>query len=92
MDIRNDISIAIHVERGSSVVERRTRNRVSPGSNFAAWLECFPEKPRTVSEWTGLSGKEKSVKRFERSNGLDTELYKNYLYLYSHWTTIAGLI
>ena len=23
----------------------------------------------------------KSVKRFERSNGLDTELYKNYLYL-----------
>ena len=24
----------------------------------------------------------KSVKRFERSNGLDTALYKNYLYLY----------
>ena len=34
-----------------------------------------------VSEWTGLSGKAKSVKRFERSNGLDTALYKNYLYL-----------
>ena len=34
-----------------------------------------------VSEWTGLSGKAKSVKGFERSNGLDTALYKNYLYL-----------
>ena len=31
---------------------------------------------------TGLSGKAKSVKRFERSNGLDTALYKNYLYLF----------
>ena len=38
------------------------------------------EKPRTVSEWTGLSGKAKSVKRFERSNRLDTALYKNYLF------------
>ena len=42
----------------------------------------LPEKPRTVSELTGLSGKAKSVKRFERSNGLDTALYKNYLYLF----------
>ena len=42
---------------------------------IAAWLECFQEKPRTVSEWTGLPGEE-SVKRFERSNGLDTALYK----------------
>ena len=42
---------------------------------IAAWLECFQEKPRTVSEWTGLPG-EDSVKRFERSNGLDTALYK----------------
>ena len=31
---------------------------------------------------TGLPGEAKSVKRFERSNGLDTALYKNYLYLY----------
>ena len=82
------------VERSSSVVECRTRNRESPGSNppllpfrrfdifrslhrrpcslscineyldidsggnvsdlvlarIAAWLECFPAKPRTVSE------------------------------------------
>ena len=30
----------------------------------------------------GLSGKAKSVKRFERSNGLDTALYKNYLYFF----------
>ena len=42
---------------------------------IAAWLECFQEKPRTVSELTGLPGEE-SVKRFERSNGLDTALYK----------------
>ena len=26
-----------------------------------------------------MSGKAKTVKRFERSNGLDTALYKNYL-------------
>ena len=31
-----------------------------------------------------MSGKAKSVKRFERSNGLDTALYKNYLYLLLH--------
>ena len=42
---------------------------------IAAWLECIQEKPRTVSEWTGLPGEE-SVKRFERFNGLDTALYK----------------
>ena len=35
-----------------------------------------------VSEWTGLSGKAKSVKLFEPSNGLDTALYKNYLFFY----------
>ena len=42
---------------------------------IAAWLECFQEKPRTVSELTGLPGEE-SVKRFERSNGLDIALYE----------------
>ena len=30
-----------------------------------------------VSECTGLPGGAKSVKRFERSNGLNTALYKN---------------
>ena len=30
----------------------------------------------------------KSVKRFERSNGLDTALYKNYLYLFTFTLTI----
>ena len=34
---------------------------------MAVWLECFPEKLKFVPE----------VKRFELSNGLDTELYKN---------------
>ena len=37
----------------------------------------LPGEAELVSESTGLSGKAKSVKRFERSNGLDTALYKN---------------
>ena len=41
----------------------------------------LPGEAELVSEWTGLPGRAKSVKRFERSNGLDTALYKNYLYL-----------
>ena len=32
------------------------------------------------NEQLGLPGKTKSVKRFERSNGLDTALYKNYFF------------
>ena len=31
----------------------------------------------------GLPGRTKSVKRFERSAGLDTALYKNYLFTFS---------
>ena len=42
----------------------------------------LPEEADLVSEWTGLPGEAKSVKPFERYNGLDTALYKNYLYLY----------
>ena len=45
----------------------------------------LPGEAELVSEWTGLPGEVKSVKRFERSNGLDTALYKNYLYLYVHY-------
>ena len=41
----------------------------------------LPGEAELVSEWTGLWGRAKSVKRFERSNGLDTALYKNYLLL-----------
>ena len=118
---------SLTVERGSSVVECRTRNQVSPRfeSCFATvskighfrslhwrpcWLSCIneylaidsgghvsdlvvartccmtrmlPGEAELVSEWTGLSGRAKSVKRFERSNGLDTALHKNYLYLHS---------
>ena len=36
----------------------------------------LPGEAELVSEWTGLSGRAKSLKRFERSNGLDTVLYK----------------
>ena len=42
----------------------------------------LPGEAELVSEWTGLPGEAKSVKRFERSNGLDTALYKNYRYLF----------
>ena len=113
-------------ERGSSVVECRTRNQVSPGSNRSLstvskighfrsrhWRPCslscineylaidsggnvsdlvvahncclarmLPGEAELVSEWTGLPGRAKSVQRFEWSNGLDTALYKNYLYLF----------
>ena len=111
------------MERGSSVVECRTRNQASPGLNppFAivskighfcslhwcpCWLSCINEYlaidsggnvsdlllarnyclarmlPGEVelvlvlSEWTDLPGRAKSVKRFERSNGLDTGYIK----------------
>ena len=40
----------------------------------------LPGEAELVSEWTCLSGRATSVKRFERSNGLDTALYKTYLY------------
>ena len=47
----------------------------------------LPGEAELVSERTGLPGEAKSVKRFERSNGPDTALYKkyfkNYLYLLS---------
>ena len=36
----------------------------------------LPGEAELVSELTGLSGRAKSVKRFERSDGLDTALYK----------------
>ena len=40
----------------------------------------LPGEAELVSELTGLSGRAKSVKCFDRSNGLDTVLYKNYLF------------
>ena len=48
-----------------------------------------PEEAELVSEWTGLSGRVKSEKRFERSNGLDTALYKNYLLPFTGYTTVS---
>ncbi len=43
----------------------------------------FPGEAELVLECSGLSGRAKSVKRVEWSNGLDTALYKNYLYLFN---------
>ena len=45
-------------------------------------VECFPEKPSWCRNEQVCQGRQKvSVKRFERSNGLDTALHKKYLYL-----------
>ena len=38
-----------------------------------------------------MSGRAKSVKHFERSNGLDTALYKNYLYLFLGYTQMCDV-
>ena len=43
----------------------------------------LPGEAELVSERAGLSGRAKSIKRFERSNELDTALYKNYLFLHT---------
>ena len=43
---------------------------------IAAWLECFPEKPRWCRYGQVCQGM-KCVKRFERSKGLNIALYKN---------------
>ncbi len=40
-----------------------------------------PAQADLVLERTGLSGRAKSIQHFERSNRLDTALYKNYLFL-----------
>ena len=40
----------------------------------------LPGEAELVSEWTRLPGRAKSVKRFERSNGLDTALYKKHTF------------
>ena len=81
---------------GSSVVGCRTRNQVSPGSNppllpfrrlgisILSIDASVPGEDELVSAWTGLPGGANCVKRFERSNGLDTALYKNYFNLFLH--------
>ena len=43
---------------------------------IAAWLECFQEKPSWCRNEQVCQGRI-SVKRLERSNGLETALYKN---------------
>ena len=115
------------MERGSSVVERRTRNQVSPGFESPLWYRfkdlafsfssltplltqlylyineylaidsggnvsglvlarncclarMLPGEAELVAERMGLSGRAKSVKLFEQTNGLDNALYKNYLF------------
>ena len=48
-----------------------------------AWLECLQEKPSCCRNDQVCQGR-KSLKRFERSNGLDTALYKKNILLYTN--------
>ena len=45
----------------------------------------LPGEAELVSECTGLPGRAKSVKRFERSNGLDNALYKKTTFTFFSW-------
>ena len=47
---------------------------------IAAWLECFQEKQSWCRNDHVCQGR-KNVKRFERSNVLDSALYKNIPFL-----------
>ena len=61
------------VERGSSVVERRTRNRVSPGSNPPlAPFRRLGIFVLSIDAPVDSAVYEEGVKRSERSNGPDT--------------------
>ena len=52
---------------------------------FAAWLECSRRSRVGVGmNRSARRGSVKSVKRFERSNGLDTALYKKKYLLCSY--------
>ena len=65
-------------------------------SNLVVARNCcmarmLPGEAELVSERTGLPGGARSVKRFERSNGLDTALYKNYLLYFNdlqQWVSV----
>ena len=56
---------------------------------IAAGLECLPEKSSWCRNEQVCHGR-KSVKRFERSNGFDTSLYKNMHLLYQNILLVAG--
>ena len=58
---------------------------------LARMLPGEAELVSTVSEWTGLPGRAKSVQRFERYDGLDSALYKNYLYRFNLITRMVWL-
>ena len=70
------------LKSGSSVVECRTRNQVSPGSNppLLPFRSLGIFVISTVLSWCRneqVCLGRKSVKNFESSNGVDTALYKN---------------
>ena len=50
----------------------------------------LPGEAELVSEWTGMPGRANNVQRFEQSDGLDTALYKNYLFMMTLSTSDTG--
>ena len=63
-------------------------------SDFVVARNCclarmLPGEGELVSEWTRLPGRAKSVQRFERSDGLDIALYKNYFCLFTDWCLLT---
>ena len=58
----------------------RFDSAVGPINEYLAIDRMLPGEAELVSEWTGLPGSANIVKRFERSNGPDIALYKNYLF------------
>ena len=52
----------------------------------------LPGEAELVSERTCLSGRAQIVKRFERTNGPDIALYKNYLYTVTSHSSLPSTL
>ena len=60
-----------------------TRNNIKTVQTTLSWwviVTCFPEKPSWCRNVLVFRGEGKIVQRFERSDWLDTALYKNYFF------------
>ena len=63
----------------SSKLEERQRTHIDLSMSSETLIDATCQKQFIEQV---CQGRAKSVKRFERSNGLDTALYKNYLYFF----------
>ena len=74
---------SLSVDSGGHVGEEPLRSHCSMD-----WM--LPREAELVLEWTCLSGRATSVRRFERTNGLDTTLYKNKSFLAHPLVAVVG--